>query len=489
MDSSLQKFNQLPVFVKEKLSALAVLKAVEELEKKYRIKLALSLIKMAVGDLTIADFSSYLTNVSKLEAGSVREISQKFKEFLAEAGLRVSEVEREAALGRPAREAVFAFSTEDEHEVDNFRQLADSGEKIHDHDYLAGVVISRFGFLETDEVIKKRLHNIVTARLRDIRDDLETLESLQKSRKIGGLGFTEEQSRRLLGLIKNGISGQWPKNSPNVKEPETSGREPSASVAASSKAELEKKVLTLQEKKKQEETSVGAGDYPKVRDSLAAKALDLLTDKRPISQRGGRPRIEEEDGLPVVVLPEEEELMIKPLVIDLQKKPRGKVEIKEPQLPPKASENIKAFRPLGPQPSPFASPRPVVKKVFKTSLSSRPNLDDVKFAPKLMGPVEELESMTLIDFRRLGQEPKEIARKIKEKIDLLENESYSKKLEGVEAWQKNEVNRFYRLLGQASLAAGQGIEEIISERLASGKPTLTVEEFESVMELNKDLRF
>ena len=97
--------------------------------------------------------------------------------------------------------------------------------------------------------------------------------------------------------------------------------------------------------------------------------------------------------------------------------------------------------------------------------------------------------MTLINFRRLGETPHQAIAKVKEKVDLLEKESYAKKLAGVEAWHKNEINRFYRLLGQESMSQGRGVEDIISERIRESKPTLSIEEFNSIMELNRSLRY
>jgi hypothetical protein len=103
--------------------------------------------------------------------------------------------------------------------------------------------------------------------------------------------------------------------------------------------------------------------------------------------------------------------------------------------------------------------------------------------------VEELENMTLIDFRRLAAGPKAATGKIKEKIGLLEKDGLEKKISGIAAWQKNEISRFYRLLGQASMTEGKSIETVIKERLISGRPTLSLDEFEAVMELNKQLRY
>src|SRR5690606_26031994 len=114
--------------------------------------------------------------------------------------------------------------------------------------------------------------------------------------------------------------------------------------------------------------------------------------------------------------------------------------------------------------------------------ATRPLVSDVSYAPKLIGPVEELRSLTLKDFRRLSKEPKEAALKIKDKIDLLEEQSFTLKTQGVEAWQGSEVNRLYLDVLRRSLE-GRPVGEVIADMTASGGPAITQAEFEAVMDL------
>jgi hypothetical protein len=151
-------------------------------------------------------------------------------------------------------------------------------------------------------------------------------------------------------------------------------------------------------------------------------------------------------------------------------------EIKEKALPP-------------PQPAPFVSEKKIPDSVLAVRQERRPNLDGVKFDKKLVGPIDELSGMTLIDFRRLAADPQVAVAKVKEKIELLGQDGFTQKMNGITAWHDNEVNKFYRLLGQASMAEGRPIEDIIKERLLAGKPTLSIDELQAIIELNRTLRF
>ena len=74
--------------------------------------------------------------------------------------------------------------------------------------------------------------------------------------------------------------------------------------------------------------------------------------------------------------------------------------------------------------------------------------------------------MTLVDFRRLSSDPVEACRKIIDKLDLLEEHSYAKRIEGVKAWQQSEVNKLYLQVIMAAFSGGKPIAAAIPMQLA-----------------------
>ncbi len=314
---------------------------------------------------------------------------------------------------------------------------------INDYYQAADEIISRFGYNEKDERLVNRLRQIIVSRLKDVRDDLETVEVLKNKTTRSGLDFNQELAERLLEIINRKLA-----------EKKISGRALDSGFGSKKKPAIlpkEKKRSrrkTLEEKRKEDG---GVSLYrPPVRQPERQKPKSLPKTPPKIS-------IGEEDGLPVVSSARSEKK-------------------------PKSSEKKDNLPPVRPQPYALDGPPPKVSR-------NRPNLDDLKFQKRLVGPIEELERMTLIDFRRLADNSEKAAGKIREKINLLEKQSYQKRLAGVEAWHKSEVNKFYRLLGQESLSQNKSVEEIIAERRRAGKPTLSLEEFQAVMALNKSLRF
>ncbi|MFA6410661.1 MAG: hypothetical protein WCW26_03760 [Candidatus Buchananbacteria bacterium] len=173
-----------------------------------------------------------------------------------------------------------------------------------------------------------------------------------------------------------------------------------------------------------------------------------------------------------------------PIAREIVYKPQPKVEetqnIAVPVLPVMP-------KPVTPPSPPLTPVAPVPPKTW-TPLT-KPKIEDVRFEPRLTGPVEEIRSMSLVDFRRLGKTPVEAIEKIIEKIDLLEEESFAKRNQAIKAWKENEVYRLYLSLGDQSMEERKSISEIINERQVANQPTLTEPEVEAIIELNQRLRY
>jgi hypothetical protein len=120
---------------------------------------------------------------------------------------------------------------------------------------------------------------------------------------------------------------------------------------------------------------------------------------------------------------------------------------------------------------------------------NKKRMEDIKSAPKVMSPIDELAYMDMVTFRRLDASPARRAAKIEEKIALLEKEGLDKKIAAIKAWRFNPVSKTYLSMGEESISGGKSIDDIIKERKAQGLNYLSKEEFEAVMDLNDSLRF
>lgn len=113
---------------------------------------------------------------------------------------------------------------------------------------------------------------------------------------------------------------------------------------------------------------------------------------------------------------------------------------------------------------------------------------DIKTAPRLVDTIEELRIFTLKDFRRLSEDPLNAASRIYDKIQAMERESFTKKLAAIQAWRENEINALYVQIGQEALLKGKSITSVIEQLKSEGRPYLTEQEFDAILELNERVR-
>lgn len=119
----------------------------------------------------------------------------------------------------------------------------------------------------------------------------------------------------------------------------------------------------------------------------------------------------------------------------------------------------------------------------------RPRLDDIRSAPRLVGPLEELETMSIVDFRRLSPDPVTAMAKIRDKVALLEDQGFEKKIAAVKAWRTSPISRLYLEISREALQTSMAIPLLLARRAEEGKEAMTEKEWHAVMTLNAELRF
>lgn len=186
---------------------------------------------------------------------------------------------------------------------------------------------------------------------------------------------------------------------------------------------------------------------------------------------------------PLIRKPVEDKLASKPTLQQLQKK---LAPMNDAQASPQATMQVEP---------PVTKNAPAPRKAFLPKLRrsravKRPLVDDVRLQPSMvMGPIDELRAMDTLEFRRLSPDPTSAARRLKDKIELLAEESITKQAEGIEAFKQSPLNTLYLELGNDSIASGKSVSTVIAERQAAGTPSLSEVEFNAISDLNKLIRF
>ncbi|OGL93144.1 hypothetical protein A3H11_00215 [Candidatus Uhrbacteria bacterium RIFCSPLOWO2_12_FULL_47_10] len=255
-----------------------------------------------------------------------------------------------------------------------------------------------------DSLLQKRFRTIVSSRLRDVRDTLETREMLNRNKRIGGLEISELDVIRVMKIIEKAFGefqGKW-------------------------KA-LEAKRIEEWKKKQAEDAGRRDEESRKKEEQELEERYSRLTggiykSQLPISKQIPIPK---EIPKPKVEIPKKEPQVnaVKNIVRDqvtAAGATRDQVTTMKTVLPP-------------------ATPSSTTSYILRSTPSSK--VTDVRMAPKFVGPIEELAILTLEDFRRLAGTSQERAQKIVSKIEFLQKESIVRRAQGIEAWRKSPLNQ------------------------------------------------
>ncbi|MFA6551100.1 MAG: hypothetical protein WCV41_01015 [Patescibacteria group bacterium] len=455
----LEKFKQLPKELQATVSSPNAMRLIGELEKNYGIELASAVIRVMTKEIPWPGLVEFLTSehhlprerAEKLQQELADKIFMSVKRYLGIADqnsefrikndeLRItkSEINNKSSEFRNKNEELInqkPILAADKPEVINYSTTNEDfiGEIMPEAIKLAGVGG------QADQQVK--LQNIIKTFVKGIRDFISAREALTKERINGGLGLTREQAEAILNLAKKqkekpGQPLTAPKSAPLDFLEKTRDVEYDFSKLAEQAAAIEPPVKIKAEESKKD-----------IKQDLASLSEEIIN-------------------------PKEEELKLAPLtpIIRIQKSEirNQKSEIKMPQPTPKVVEDMVQMQ------------RPVNR--FEPD---KPRMDDIiKPLNRLQGPIEELANLDLVNFRRLGGSPEVIIGKIQNKIKLLEQESFTRRQQGVNAWRQSPIYGMYVHIGQESLSGGKSIAEILQKQ-PSG---LTNDEFNAILELNRQLR-
>lgn len=456
----LQKYKNVPKEVRDKISTPEILASIENLEKKYGVNLATVVMKVMTKDLGVNKIPEYLSDNFKLDERNSGLLSREMeadifsavydylgigveeKTYLSEADYENKNEEAPAVKGDS-----FLFSSEDEKEIKELADKINQHEKkttSEDLDDRLDKIVKNAQINFGSDLLAGRFANILKTYLKGIRGRIEAKQALIKPVKSGGLDFDPESAEQVLKIADGDFSEKV-----NIKiEPPRIIKVP----------EDYERIKSLKR--------IGARDIDYDFSALKKKTIEKLDIAHELAPPP--PVLRETVKAPVEARGE------------IKKESTKSIDFNEVKRKPE-------FEKTPVQPT-ISALKPVVKKAESIGAGGKVKIEDVKFKPRIMGPIDELRYMNLINFRRLGEDSLQVIEKIKEKINLLEGE-YSKKVEGIKAWRLSPINRLYLEMGAESINNGQPVDAIISKRRKEGKDYLDEKEFEAIISLNKSLRF
>ncbi len=460
----LQKYNNLPKEIRDKGSSPAVLASLEEIEKKYGIGLAATVMRVVIKEIGLKELPIFLVKEFNLDEEKSNKLASELKEkiffnlddYLAvkkEKAPILTQKEIFKDLNkekvRPATASSFYFSPDDEKEIrelskkiNNYADIGLAAEKIEEK---LAVIMEKTNINFGSESLGDRYKNILRIYLRGIRDKIGTKATLMKPIQSGGLAFDGDSADEVLKIA----AAEMDEGAGFKIEPPKKIHVPEDDLNRAKTKEI-LKTAGLRD--------VGYQFAPKPK---VEKFINLIGNLDVSHELPPPPPKIAEEKLSAVLFGEPEKQKLeekKPIIIEVL---------------PKKEENIS---------------KPLVDLKASASVAGKIKIEDIKVHSKIMGPIDELRYMNLINFRRLSKDPAAAIQKIKEKINLLDEE-YSKLMEGIRSWRASPLNRLYLKMGEESITTGKAINAIIEEKKKTGMEYLTDKEFEAIIELNRGLRF
>lgn len=310
-----------------------------------------------------------------------------------------------------------------------------------------------------NEQKKQAFTNYITTYLRDLRNKKEMMYLLTRPKESQGLGVSNSAAVEILNSLdkkKLSLNMDYATVVDKAKKVEFVEKQPETK-----KTFVEPKPVQPEVKKQTE-----PAEKPE-KPMFIPQKFDKPKFEEQLEQQA-KPEQDKKQELKKIAMAEE--ARVAPVIIQ-PKQPEKKPEIQ-------VVKEIEKTKPVKFQ-----------KKVSSTTKEKRPMVQDIKFTPMeggLVGPVQEIQRINLVDFRRMDPRFKEI---VIEKIEILGETSFGDKIKGIVAWKHSPVNRIYLLMSLKALQTGKTIDDIIIEWQRQNQPVLTRTEFEEINIFNKALSF
>lgn len=321
------------------------------------------------------------------------------------------------------------------------------------------------------EIQKKRLDAAIESFVRGVRNELLFFEQLTKELESGGVGLSVQEANKIVKKLR-----------PFVEEKKKTSQPPQQQSQPSSTTSLEDLFSDIHDDGAviDEEPYSFYDSHTPITDPKDF-ARHIQEHRQTIQEKVDIAPLHPSTEVVASPSPEVSPKTDKPASDDIQrvvKKPKKDTSRIVPEQIDALIEKERSYTPPAQQKTTSQPERPT-----PTQSQVRKKIEDVVYTPRVLTPIDELRSFRLEDFRRLASSPRVAADKIAQRIGVLEHDSLIKKAEGIQALKESPLYKMYADIMQKSLLGGKPFSEVIS-----AEETLTMEEFEALMELNKKLQ-
>jgi hypothetical protein len=361
-------------------------------------------------------------------------------------------------------------------------------------------IFSKLNGRPEDEYLSKRLRYIISSRLRDVRNAIELKQLLQRDTKVGGLGLARDVADGITTQIGTGYAAFHGKIMDEEKKNlDVQMAEQKIKVEERKKREADEHAKWFQEKVlARKDNEIQRAKIAEEMKTAFGTVVGPTTPAHPIDAKEARTENEKFGKLvPAVAVG-----AASPASVARVSPPMSASGSPLPSRAPSPAAGMSPFAPATPrvEAHPSVKVSTATVDLQKSAPTVRPRMDDVVASAtssspssgrmRLMGPVEELKGISLSEFRRLAKDPKEAAAKILQKFDVLGQESFERRVEGVKAWMGSPLQGAYMKLVSMALASGRPVIALSEEQTKAGDSNVpTPDEISAILAMNAKLHF
>ena len=427
----LEKFSQLPPALKSRASSPEVVAVMNELEKTYHTSLGTLVMRLLVADIDPSGLEAYFINEAKLAPEAANELAKEVR-------VKVLDLIDGAAARKAVNAAsntmktdgglnsnkTFFFSPNDQKEISDLAKKVDEYLKVPQSGVEMDVVVQ--------QVITESKINLASQALK------ERFQNIVKTYLRGIRNGTETKIALTKQISLGGMA---------LEEVEASKILALIDKAAASKKTS--KTRTAIDSQSQELMNVGARDIEyDLAKEIAKRAASTNRDQNPVDSNDKAGTMTQ----PVAAAP-----AISP----------------EIKMASNKTENHQSI---------FLVEQ---SRLRQNGADPKIKIEDVKTMPKIMGPLEELRYLDATNFRRLHPDPMQTILKVKGKVDLLEGESYNKRMMGVRSWRQSPIFQLYLEIYLEALERNKTAAEIVEAREDAAVNYLSAKEISAIISLNR----
>ena len=294
-------------------------------------------------------------------------------------------------------------------------------------------------YLQLDDILMKRFLRVVESRLVDVRDKSEVRDILIRPTKIGGMGFDEARADRIIAELANVVEALHRQPKPKIQlptplPPSTQANHQTADTATSHP--LSRPSDTLSRK--------GRGGQKNSSTSPSPRRCEGEDRKTPSPCRSANNQTSEPARCSHA--PSGGAATVAQAIADTNGSAKTEARCPSPQPSPEGGRgnigNPPRLKPVAP---------PTYREV----------VTDVRAPQRVMGPIEVLGSLHIDDFRRLGGTPQACTLKIGEEFEVLGQDSFVQRAEGISSFRQSPVFKAYLTLGQLAMERKEEVREVV----------------------------